>query len=197
MSKKHGHPAKETTKLYLEVEYDPDITDPEGLASALDRLLDTATSTPGLLEEYGDPSFGLAYVMPKRRRRRISIESNYLWDQPPFAPGDPNRPRSIAETGLFDVPGIGPRLHQVCNRLFDPARLAYFITNRFWSIPDLPVEAFAAYTVEEYTDTRGCGAKLVLLLQRYLSRLGIKLRHRDERSDLAAREDLGRSDYAG
>jgi len=43
------------TTLTLEIEYDPTKTDPEGLASAFDRLLETALSTPGILDEYGNP----------------------------------------------------------------------------------------------------------------------------------------------
>jgi hypothetical protein len=42
----------------VEVEYDPSVTDPEGLAVAADRLLETACSIPGVLEEYGGPTFG-------------------------------------------------------------------------------------------------------------------------------------------
>jgi hypothetical protein len=42
--------------LSLTVRYDPALTDPEGLCGALDQLLETAMSTPGILEEYGDPS---------------------------------------------------------------------------------------------------------------------------------------------
>jgi hypothetical protein len=41
------------TNLTIEVRYDPKLTDPEGLAAALDRLLETALSTPGILDEYG------------------------------------------------------------------------------------------------------------------------------------------------
>ena len=40
----------------LQVDCDANRTDPEALASALDRLLETALSTPGILEEYGDPT---------------------------------------------------------------------------------------------------------------------------------------------
>lgn len=43
--------------LSVLVSYDPEITDPESLASACDSLLETALSTPGILSEYGDPSF--------------------------------------------------------------------------------------------------------------------------------------------
>jgi len=46
------------TYLTLEVDYDPSVTDPEGLAAAMDRLLETALSTRGILSEYGDPVFG-------------------------------------------------------------------------------------------------------------------------------------------
>jgi hypothetical protein len=46
------------TRFVLEAEYDPAMTDPEGLATALDRLLETACSTPGILEDYGNPTLG-------------------------------------------------------------------------------------------------------------------------------------------
>ena len=38
----------------LEVEYDPKRTEPESLSCALDRLLDTAMSTPYILDDYGE-----------------------------------------------------------------------------------------------------------------------------------------------
>lgn len=44
-----------TVTLHLNVEYDPEKTHPEGLCSAYDRLLDTAKSTPDILDEYGNP----------------------------------------------------------------------------------------------------------------------------------------------
>jgi hypothetical protein len=43
------------TTLTVEVEYDPAMTDPEGLACAMDRLLETALSTPGITDDYGNP----------------------------------------------------------------------------------------------------------------------------------------------
>ena len=52
----------ETTKLYLEVEFNPRLTDPEGLANAVDRLLETVLSTPGIMDEYGNPRFGPCWV---------------------------------------------------------------------------------------------------------------------------------------
>lgn len=49
-------------RLCLEVEYNPTYTDPEGLANAHDRLLETALSTPGIMDEYGEPYFGPCHV---------------------------------------------------------------------------------------------------------------------------------------
>jgi hypothetical protein len=46
------------TTLTVEVDYDPHLTDPEGLACALDRLLETTLSTPGIMDEYGNPRIG-------------------------------------------------------------------------------------------------------------------------------------------
>jgi hypothetical protein len=48
--------------LALDVEYDAQLTDPEALASAADRLMQTVLSTPGIVEEYGNPHFGEFYV---------------------------------------------------------------------------------------------------------------------------------------
>ena len=46
--------------LTIEVEYDDKdgTVDAEGIAVAADRLLETALSTPGIMEEYGNPQFG-------------------------------------------------------------------------------------------------------------------------------------------
>ncbi len=48
--------------LTIDVEYDPDITDDESLASALDRLMETALSTPDILDDYGNPQIGAFFV---------------------------------------------------------------------------------------------------------------------------------------
>ena len=53
------------TTLTVELDYDPEMTDPEGLASAMDRLLETVLSTPGIVEEYGDPKMGEFFVAAK------------------------------------------------------------------------------------------------------------------------------------
>ena len=47
-----------TCTLTVKVTYDPKITDPESLASALDTLMETALSTPAILDEYGNPQVG-------------------------------------------------------------------------------------------------------------------------------------------
>ena len=46
----------------MDIEYDPELTDPEGLASAMDRLLETVLSTPDIMKEYGDPKMGEFFV---------------------------------------------------------------------------------------------------------------------------------------
>jgi len=50
------------TTLTVELEYDAARTDPEGLACAMDRLLETALSTPDILEEYANPTVGAFFV---------------------------------------------------------------------------------------------------------------------------------------
>lgn len=46
--------AKKTVSMQFDAQFDDERTDAESLASALDRLLTTAMSSPGILEEYGD-----------------------------------------------------------------------------------------------------------------------------------------------
>jgi hypothetical protein len=50
------------TRLTISVEYDPAVTDPESLASALARLMETACLRPGILDEHGNPRMGPFYV---------------------------------------------------------------------------------------------------------------------------------------
>jgi len=50
------------TTLTVEIEYDPRKTDPEGLACAMDRLLETALSIPEVMDEYGRPAVGQFFV---------------------------------------------------------------------------------------------------------------------------------------
>jgi len=50
------------TTLTVEIEYDSRKTDPEGLACAMDRLMETVLSTPDIMVEYGDPRVGEFFV---------------------------------------------------------------------------------------------------------------------------------------
>lgn len=47
--------------MTVEVEFNPEVTDSEALACALDALMETALSTPGILDEYGNPRVGLFF----------------------------------------------------------------------------------------------------------------------------------------
>lgn len=55
---KKSEPSMAKCRLYLEVQYDPRLTDPDSLAVAFDRLLETSLSTPGILDDYGNPQAG-------------------------------------------------------------------------------------------------------------------------------------------
>lgn len=48
-------PNTKAVRLVIEVAYDPEITSPEDLCEALDKLIETATSTQGVLDEHGSP----------------------------------------------------------------------------------------------------------------------------------------------
>jgi len=54
-------------RLYIDIEYDPQITDAESLASAFDTLVETALSTSGLLDDYGNPTSEEFYVLWDQR----------------------------------------------------------------------------------------------------------------------------------
>jgi len=69
-----------TAKFIVEVGYDDSITDPESLVSALDTLVETALSFPGILDDYGNPAVGEFFPLPapqsraaKPRRRRRGV----------------------------------------------------------------------------------------------------------------------------
>jgi hypothetical protein len=57
------------TKLSIEVEFDGDQIDVESLASAADTLLQTALSTPGVLDDYGNPQFGEFFIEQATKTR--------------------------------------------------------------------------------------------------------------------------------
>ena len=51
--------------LEIEVRFDSTQTDAEGIAAAFDQLLETALSTPGILEDYGNVIVDAFYVRRK------------------------------------------------------------------------------------------------------------------------------------
>ena len=61
------------TTLTIEIEYDSRKTDPDGLARAMDRLLETALSTPGIMDEYGRLSFGEFFVATETAATKIVL----------------------------------------------------------------------------------------------------------------------------
>jgi hypothetical protein len=61
----------EQTTLTVDVTYDPEKTDPEGLAIAMDKLMETALSTPGILDDYGNPN--IAEFFPVSPIKRIPL----------------------------------------------------------------------------------------------------------------------------
>jgi hypothetical protein len=61
--------------LYIRVSYDPGITDPEALASAADRILETATTTPDILDDYGNPKFGEFFCLGQSPTKPVCVVS--------------------------------------------------------------------------------------------------------------------------
>jgi hypothetical protein len=56
------HEVRKKTTLEFDVWYDDVVTDPQALAYAVNRLLETALSTPGILDEYGNPDVMIGFV---------------------------------------------------------------------------------------------------------------------------------------
>ena len=61
-----------TARLTVEVEYDESKTDPQGLSRAMDILMETALSTPDLLDDYGNPHVGA--FLPENKARMALAE---------------------------------------------------------------------------------------------------------------------------
>jgi hypothetical protein len=61
--------------LYIEVEFDENVTDADSVAVAADRLLETALSTPDVLDDYGNPTFGAFYELNWEAIDRLQSES--------------------------------------------------------------------------------------------------------------------------
>lgn len=98
--------------LTLNVHYDPEVTDSEGLAVALDRLLETALSTPEIFSDYGDPRAG-EFLVARSPTIVLNVQGGIVqdvfcsepearvitvdWDCDGGEPGD----------GIVDVAGCG------------------------------------------------------------------------------------------
>lgn len=68
--------------LTIDIEYDPAATDDESLAYALDRLMETALSTPGILDEYGNPQIGQLFIArPVPKRYALELDGPLFRDQ--------------------------------------------------------------------------------------------------------------------
>ncbi len=65
-------------RLYLDVEFDESKTDAESVATALDRVLETGMSTPGVLDEYGDPTAGEFFVLDTETARQRAAPAERL-----------------------------------------------------------------------------------------------------------------------
>jgi hypothetical protein len=52
-----------TAKLCLEISFDAAVTDAEQIADALGTLMTNALSTPGILDEQGNPHIGTFEVL--------------------------------------------------------------------------------------------------------------------------------------
>ncbi len=75
----------EKTSLTVDIKYDPELTDPEGLASAMDRLLETVLSTPGIMDEYSNPKMDEFLVAAAAQNPPDSFETCCLSENQSFA----------------------------------------------------------------------------------------------------------------
>ncbi len=125
--------------LTIEVAYNDKITDPEALASALDTLMETALSTPEILDEYGNPHIGKFYpqeavsakgeVVAELRElasrlraaaKRIGVPAE---DRLAFCNANPFPVIGWRRTGELDPDRIGTvqDIYEQANRLLDKA----------------------------------------------------------------------------
>jgi hypothetical protein len=59
--------AQKTITLKIEVTYDTHYTNAEGVADAVNTLLNTALSTEGILDEIGNPAIGVPVVEKSKK----------------------------------------------------------------------------------------------------------------------------------
>jgi hypothetical protein len=65
-------PKTETAQFYVEVEFNPAVTDAESLATALDRLMETALSTKDIFADYGNPIVKEFYTIGQQPTRYVT-----------------------------------------------------------------------------------------------------------------------------
>lgn len=108
-------PNTETAQLYVEVEFDPVMTDAESLATAMDRLMETALSTPDIMSDYGSPAVKEFYAVAKKPTRYVtSVQVVDPDSQAPVAV-------EIRKTGGGYLVGIdGSYLEQDVGPVYDP-----------------------------------------------------------------------------
>lgn len=53
-----------TVRLYIDVTYDPEVTDEESVAGMVDHLLEVATNDPDMTSDYGNPKISATTIMP-------------------------------------------------------------------------------------------------------------------------------------
>jgi hypothetical protein len=68
-------------RFAVEVAYDPAATEPESLVTALDILMNTALSTPGILDDYGSPVIG-NFTLPTNKQKKNNMTTTL--DLSPF-----------------------------------------------------------------------------------------------------------------
>jgi hypothetical protein len=71
-------------ELWVDVEYDDAVTDPDSLATALGILMETVLSTPGIMDDYGDVTVG-EFLPPQIREAEPQITWPERRGGPPYA----------------------------------------------------------------------------------------------------------------
>ena len=117
------------TTLIVDVCYDGRRTDPEALASAMDRLMETALSTPGIMDEHANPRVGEFFVanpvVTDLQRYTLQIDGGLLRQQrlllltllDSFRRNSPTVPRTQDAGDLLE--GISALLDEIADQAHD------------------------------------------------------------------------------
>ena len=138
----------EKTILTVEIQYDPTKTDPEGLACAMDRLLETALSTPDILEEYGNLRVGEFFVasetaMSALKPYALCIDGQLLRSQRQLLLklvdttfcGKPYAPPANEDRDLFE--GIIELLDEIADQAHDRHGIDCLLDDEDDKVPDV------------------------------------------------------------